>query len=219
MPLPDIPGAVDEVAYALDSLHLDGVVLLGSTAGRFLGDPALEPLMAALDARDAVVFIHPGMHPSSRTLGMSLPGFMMEFLFDTSRAAANLLFSRTLERFPRIRFVLAHAGGILPYIGWRLSVAPMISTSMEGWTDETILAGLRRFWYDTALSPSRQTMGALMQVADPSRIVFGSDWPYAPEGVTAKSIAALNQPDFLDPRRLAAIERGNALALFPRLGA
>ncbi len=51
---------------------------------------------------------------------------MMEYLFDTTRAAVNLVFSGALERFARIRFILAHAGGVMPYFAWRLSVSPMI---------------------------------------------------------------------------------------------
>src|SRR5204863_409445 len=83
--------------YGLDTLRLDGVVLLANYAGKFLGDPAFEPLMQELDRRKAALFVHPGMHPSSRTLGTPWPGFMLEFVIDTSRAAVNLLFSGALE--------------------------------------------------------------------------------------------------------------------------
>jgi predicted TIM-barrel fold metal-dependent hydrolase len=217
LPLPDIEGAVAELEFALDRLGLDGVILLASYEGRFLGDPAFDPLLAALDQRGAAVLVHPGMHPTSRELGLPWPGFMLEFVVDTSRAAMNLLFSGALERHPNIRFILAHGGGVIPYVAWRLSVAPIISPLVPQWPQERILAGLRRFWYDTALCASRQALPALLEVAAPSQVLFGSDWPYAPEKITGLSIAGLREAPAVSAALRAGIERGNALALFPRL--
>jgi len=219
VPLPDVDGAIAEVDHALDVLRFDGVCLLASYGDRFLGDAAFDPLLDHLDRRGAVVFVHPNFHPSSRALGMRWPGFMVEFVFDTTRAAVNLLFSGALERFPNIRFILAHAGGVLPYLAWRLSVAPMIDRRLEQRSRREILAGLRRFWYDTALSAGPQTMGTLTQVADPARILFGSDWPFGNARVVAESLTSLADPAVLDDRARAEIDRGNALALFPRFAA
>ncbi|OGA38682.1 MAG: hypothetical protein A3G28_05425 [Betaproteobacteria bacterium RIFCSPLOWO2_12_FULL_68_19] len=217
LPLPEMEGALAELEFALDKLKLDGVILLASHAGRFLGDPALEPLLAELDRRSAVVLVHPGMHPSSRTLGLPWPGFMLEFVIDTSRAAINLLFSGALERFGNIKFILAHGGGVIPYISWRLSVAPIISPLVPQWPQERIFAGLRRFWYDTALCATGHALPALMQTAAPERILFGSDWPYAPAKVTGLSIEGIKEAPGVTDRLRAGIERDNALQLFPRL--
>jgi 6-methylsalicylate decarboxylase len=216
LPLPDVDGALAEARYALDTLKLDGVVLLASYGGRFLGDPAFDALMQELDRRKAAVFVHPGMHPSSRTLGTPWPGFMLEFVVDTSRAAVNLLFSGTLERFANIDFVLAHGGGVIPYISWRLSVAPIISPKLPQWPQEKIFEGLRRFWYDTALCASPQALPALMNTAAPQRILFGSDWPYAPAEITRLSVEGLAQAPGITQAQRDSIERGNAMALFPR---
>jgi hypothetical protein len=104
-------------------LHADGVVLLGSTDGYFLGDPRFDALMHELDRRKAVVFVHPNLHKTSMELHLSAPGFLVEFVCDTTRAATNLILTGTLEKYPRIRWILAHAGGFLPFIAWRLSLA------------------------------------------------------------------------------------------------
>ena len=120
-----------EIEHALGGLKHQGVCLFASYGGKFLGDAAFDPVMEALNARDAVVFVHPALHPSSRGLELPWPGFMMEYLFDTTRAAVNLVFGGAIERFPRIRFVLAHAGGLIPYFAWRLSVSPMIDARLE----------------------------------------------------------------------------------------
>ena len=214
LPLPDMEGALAELAYAMDELKLDGVILLASYEGRFLGDAAFDPLLAELDRRGTPVLVHPGMHATSRELDLPWPGFMLEFVIDTSRAAINLIFSGALERFRNAKFVLAHAGGVIPYISWRLSVAPIISPLVPQWPQERIFAELRRFWYDTALCATRRVLPALMETAAPERILFGSDWPYAPAEITGLSIAGLREA--VNDRQLARIERENALKLFPR---
>lgn len=216
LPLPDIEGAIAEIDYAMDTLKLDGVGLLASYGEKFLGDSLFDPVLAALDRRDAVVFIHPNYHPSSRALTLPWPGFAMEFTFDTTRAAVNLMFTGALQRFPKIRFILAHAGGTLPYLAWRLSAAPFIDPRSIKLSPEQVLASLRHFWYDTALAAGRQTFGTLNEVADHGRILFGSDWPYAPKAVTQASVKAFHEPGFLSAEQQEAIDRGNALKLFPR---
>jgi 6-methylsalicylate decarboxylase len=119
LPMFDMGEAVAAVDHAFDGLKHQGVCLFASYGEKFLGDPVFDPVMAALDARNAVVFVHPALHPSSRGLSLPWPGFMMEYLFDTTRAVVNLIFGGAIERFPRIRFVLAHAGGLVPYFAWR----------------------------------------------------------------------------------------------------
>ena len=92
---------------------------------------------------------------------------MIEYVFDTTRAAVNLLFSGALERFPNIRFILSHAGGTLPYIAWRLSVAPMIDKRLQQRIREEIFAGLKTFWYDNALASGAAADGRAVAASRP----------------------------------------------------
>jgi predicted TIM-barrel fold metal-dependent hydrolase len=216
IPLSTTREAIDEIAYALDELKFSGVNLFASYGEKFLGDPSFDPILAALDERAAVVFIHPALHPSSRKLDLPWPGFMMEYLFDTTRAAVNLVFGGALDRFPRIRFILPHAGGVMPYFAWRLSVSPMIDARLPQASRDEILSKLKRFWYDIALSPGAQTFGCLDHVAAPDRIVFGSDWPFANAHVTATGVKTYEALETLPATQRNAIDRGNALLLFPQ---
>jgi predicted TIM-barrel fold metal-dependent hydrolase len=217
VPMFDPGGAVKEIAYALDTIKLPGICLFASYGEKFLGDPAFDPVMEALDARSAVVFVHPALHPSSRKLALPWPGFMMEYLFDTTRAAVNLVFGGAIVRFPRIRFVLAHAGGLVPYFVWRLSVSPMIDARMPQIPREEVYARFRRFWYDIALSPASETIASLDAIAAPERIVFGSDWPFANTRVIAEAVKTYETSVPISEATRSAIDRGNALALFPQL--
>ncbi len=236
LPIPDIEGACEAARHALDDLKLDGVGLLASYGGRYIGNPEWDPLLAVLNERSAVCFIHPNNHPSvdvvRQGITEGLGNFVAEFVFDTTRAALNILFRDVLDRFPNIRWVLAHSGGTLPYFSWRvaeiasrqMNVAPWdtqypsaFMTRYEGQvTPQLILDMYKRFWYETALSAGPQTLGSLLNVADPTHILFGSDWPYCPDDMTEDMIAALAGNSELDAKQLQAIEGDNARLLFPR---
>src|SRR5262245_19080117 len=216
VPLWDVGEAVSEIDYALGQLKHQGVCLFASYGERFLGDAHFDPVLDALNARDAVVFIHPALHPSSRKLALPWPGFMMEYVFDTTRAAVNLVFTGAIERFPRIRFVLAHAGGLMPYFAWRLSISPMIDARLEQVSPAQVYARLGRFWYDNALSPTAETLACVDRIAPTGQVVFGSDWPFANARVIAQAVKTYEAVAMSQVQR-AAIDRGNALSLFPQL--
>jgi predicted TIM-barrel fold metal-dependent hydrolase len=216
VPMHDMDAAIAEARYCLETLHFEGISLFASYGDKFLGDAAFDPLMHYLDTAGTVVHVHPSLHPSSRSLALPWPGFMIEYVFDTTRAAVNLLFSGALERFAAIRFILWHAGGTLSSIAWRLSVAPMIDARLEQRTREEIFAGLKTFWYDNALASGPLPMDALSRIAAPERIVFGSDWPFCNDRVVTEEVADFTARDFLAPDAIARIGHQNALKLLPR---
>jgi len=179
----------------------------------FLGDPVFDPILAALDARDAVVFVHPNSHPSSLSLGMNLPTFLVEFPLATTRVAANLIFSGALERFSRIKFILAHFGGTIPYLAWRLSMAPLIDERFKAFTQQRVAELVRLFYFESAQAAGPAVVVALAQAADPQRLLFGTDWPYCPPSVTAAGDATLAASELTSWGAL----RANTVRLFPRL--
>jgi predicted TIM-barrel fold metal-dependent hydrolase len=215
LPMHDIDAAISEARYCLETLRFEGISLFASYDEKFLGDSWFDPLMRYLDSCKAIVHIHPGLHPSSRSLTLPWPGFMIEYPFDTTRAAVNLLFSGALERFENIRFILSHAGGTLPYLAWRLSVAPMIDKRLQQRSRQQIFAALKTFWYDNALASGAESMGTLSRIADKERILFGSDWPFCNEPVVAEEVKDFTAPGFLAGDMTAMIARENAVKLFP----
>jgi len=216
LPTPFADLAAEEASYALDTLGADGVVLLGSTDGVFLGDPRYEELMAELDRRETIVFVHPNIHATSDQLGLGAPGFLLEFLCDTTRAAVNLILTGTLEKYPRIRWILSHSGGFLPYVAWRVSLANLLPDYARA-APQGVLEYIRRFYYDTALSPSPYSLASLHELVDPGQILFGSDFPFAPAALVGNCCATLDASPLLDDNARYGIARGHALKLFPRL--
>ena len=118
--LQDVDGARAEAIRALDELGLDGVALLSSIGGRYLGDPAFEPLLAELDARNAWVFVHPTAVAADARPEYAIPSFVAEYPFDTTRTIISLLFNGTFDRHRGIRWHFAHGGGTVPMLRKRL---------------------------------------------------------------------------------------------------
>lgn len=215
LPMPDVDRSVTEAVHALDVLHADGVVLLANTRGTYLGADGQDRLFAALDERRAVVFVHPADLPAPAVPG--IPPFATDFLLDTSRAAYLLVRNGTVRRHPNIRFVLSHAGGFVPFAAHRMAMA-MAADDARSVRDS--LTDLRTFYFDTALSASPSALPALLAFARPERILYGSDWPFAPSAGVSYFNAGLDEHFSHTPfgsAVAAAIDHDNAAALFPRL--
>jgi predicted TIM-barrel fold metal-dependent hydrolase len=212
LPLPDVGAALRELEYALDTLKLDGVVLLSSVDGRYPGDPLFDELFTELNRRKAVVFLHPTVPAINNELKLDLPPFLIEFVFDTTRAVTNLIYSGTLERCPDIRFIVAHAGGTVPYLAYRISMGQIMLPGVS----QGVMTYLKQFYYDTALSAMPYALRSLHELVDASHILFASDYPFAPEAATFFTVQGIQNFDGFDEHARKAIERESALALFPR---
>ncbi|MUL68124.1 amidohydrolase [Mycobacterium sp. CBMA 234] len=214
VPMPHLDEAVTESVRALDKLGADGVVLLANSAGTYVGASGQDELFAALDARSAVVFIHPADLPGPTVDGVQ--PFAADFLLDTTRAAYLLVRNGIRRRYPNIKFVLSHAGGFVPYASHRMAVS---ITGDVGGSPADHLDDFASFYFDTALSSSAAALPSLLAFAKPGHVTFGSDFPFAPVAVSKLFAAGLETYGGLDAAGRRAIDRDNALALFPRFGA
>jgi len=209
LPLPDVDGALGELDRAFDTLGADGVVLLANHRGVYLGDARLDPVFDELQRRAAVVFVHPSVVPGLDPID-GIPAFMADFLLDTTRAALNLACTGTLDRCPDVRFILAHAGGFVPYAAYRIALA----ASGKG----DVVEGLRllqRYHFDIALSGSPTALPSLLAFTTPDHITFGSDWPYASDLAVAAMTRLFETFDLDDVTR-EQIDHGTAATLFRR---
>ncbi len=217
LPLPDVEGAAAEAAFALDELGADGVVLLSSHSdGSYLGDPRFDDVLAELDRRSAVAFVHPVAPAFSGRIDHRIPSFALEFTFDTTRAACNLVFTGAVERYPHLRFVLSHAGGTVPFLAGRFDLLWFADDELASRAPKGGTAYLRTMYYDTALSANPHALSSLTELVGADRILFGSDYPFAPEPATRLSVDGLDAYPFAHRER-AMVDRGTALGLFPAL--
>jgi predicted TIM-barrel fold metal-dependent hydrolase len=215
--LPDVEAACRDVEYALDVLKLDGINLQTHTGHRYLGHPEEEELYAELDRRRAVVFVHPQRPAVQGMADYSFPAGYTELTFDTTRAITNMLYNGTLAKYPNTRFIMPHMGGVTLFLLFRLSGLNDVPKVRERIPDG-VAAYLNRLYYDIAQSPSPLALRALLEVADPSRILFGTDYPHARnvKKVMADTVAAVRSFDGFDDTLRRNVMAGNAQAIIPR---
>lgn len=218
----DILNACQEAVRAVTVLGMDGIGILTNYQGIYLGDPRLTPLMETLNSLGAMVFVHPvtPVKPAS----IVLPTFLFEFPFDTTRAAVNMLYMGVYRAYPRIRWLLAHAGGAVPFLSYRTSLftvtpAAADSLGLPVLDEVEVLGSYRNLFYDTALSPAAAAMKSVREVTTLDHIMFATDWPFSGP-VFEATLTGDPQPrlsaTFSKSERLL-VERDNALAQFPRI--
>jgi predicted TIM-barrel fold metal-dependent hydrolase len=215
LPVNDADAARDEVAYALDRLGADGVVLLTHADGVYLGDPRLEPVMAELHRRRAVVFVHPTSPAGFECTALGYPRPMLEFLLDTTRAIANLVLTGTLDRYDGIRLIVPHAGAALPVVADRLAgFASLFGVGGREAGEVDVVATLQRLYYEIgAGAPFPRHVDALLNLVDAGRLLFGTDFPFGGVAGIEANVEALGAHPGIDDERL----RANTEELFPRL--
>ena len=226
VPLEYPEASLEEIRYALDDLNLDGVGLLSQYKGKYLGDERFDPVMAELNSRKAVVYIHPADPADAYDPKLGIPNALIEVTFETTRTVANLMYNGTTDRYPDIRFILAHGGGTIPFLAWRMALiqygqkgkkTPILRTLydlMVKSAPETGLYIIRKMYVDTGLTSGPSALKALKEFPGPSRIVFGSDFPFAKVApIVAKNLS--KDGDFTDAE-LESIYNGNCQKLFPQ---
>jgi len=214
LPMPHVDETLKEIAYAFDVLKCDGVAFMTSYGDKFLGDKAFAPVMEELNRRKATAYTHPNEPACCVNLSVGVPTGVIEWATDTARTIASLIFSGTSARYKDINFIFSHGGGTLTAITDRFStwVVSLPAFKARGFTGESVMNEIRRFYYDTAQVANPVNMAALTRMVATSQIVFGSDYPYRTSEEHVKGLAGI-----FNPGELKAIERDNALRILPRL--
>jgi aminocarboxymuconate-semialdehyde decarboxylase len=178
LPLPHTDAAIAELGRCLDELGMHGVTLGCSVAGRPLDDPAFAPLFAELDRRAAIVLLHPvGAGTGPFTTDLGLP-FMVGAVFEDTIAALRLVLSGMTTRYARMRVIVPHLGGTLPFLVERLEL--YVEAERRKGTlpfDGSMRDQLRRLWYDTVnLHPA--ALRCAIESFGADRLLLGTDFPF-----------------------------------------
>jgi predicted TIM-barrel fold metal-dependent hydrolase len=211
LPVLQMDETLKEVEYALDVLKADGVYMVTSYRNRWLGDPYYAPLFEELNRRKAVLYTHPTVPTFAQNLIADVPDTVIEIGTDTTRTLASLLFSGAASRYSNVDIIFSHGGGTMPFLierFTRLAERKHLSARMP----KGLLHEVRRFYYDVAQIAYPTPMAALMNLVPITQILFGTDFTFR----TAKEIAAGLEACRLTPVQATAIDRNNALRLFPR---
>jgi aminocarboxymuconate-semialdehyde decarboxylase len=217
LPLPDVDGALAELAYALDDLRLDGLVLFSNARGIYLGDPLLTPLFDELQRRAAVLFVHPNPSPDPSAHALGLPDSLIDYPADTTRGIARLHYSGTFARTPDVTYVLSHAGGTVPYLAGRFAIIDEMNVIPGAEARATAADTFRRLYWDTALSWGDPVLRMLREIAGIDHVVFGTDYPYLRRDLAVSCRGRIEASQELTDSERTAILGGTAATLIPRL--
>jgi aminocarboxymuconate-semialdehyde decarboxylase len=196
LPLNDPRASVAELRRAVEELRLPGAMLFSNVNGVALGDERFWPLYEAADGLGAVLHIHPtspvGVEAMTEYWLMPLVGFP----FDTTLAAAKLVFSGVAERFPRIRWVLSHLGGAIPYLAERLDRGYHAFRECRTHIGKPPSEYLKTWYYDTVNFDVR-ALALAIDFAGARNVLAGSDYPHLIGSVRGmlESIGELGLPD------------------------
>ena len=197
LPVPEVPAALRELRYALDELGAAGIILMTNSGGQYLGDDRMAPLLAELNRRAAVVLLHPTSAEHHEAVDLGRPRPMLEFLFDTARTVIDYFLSGNADRYPAIKLIIPHAGGVLPLLAERVQLFRSIAG--EPADRPSVSQLLARYHFDLAGPPSQTQLDALIAGASGERLLYGSDYAWT------RADVALHALDRLD--KLVRLER------------
>ncbi len=189
-------------------LAADGIALMSSYDGRWLGDPAFLPVITELNRRKAVVFVHPAALAEEAT-PPGIKSHVLEGPFDTTRTIFSLLSNGVLSKCADIRFIFAHGGGAAPYLAGRVA---SLSSGAGDMAPDRIAELLSRLYFDTALIMNAPALAALTTFCPRSRILLGTDSPILSLQTEIDAWRSIG----LDPDLRRRIERANAEGLLGR---
>lgn len=208
LPLPHVEDSLAEVKRGLDDLGMAGVTIHCSIFEESLAAPVFEPIYAALNDREAVVLVHPNANGLESAL---LNEFRLERaagpLMEDTVAALQLMVREIPIRYPRIKFIVPHLGGLMPMLLNRLD-----NQLPEAYSELSELpsASAHRFWYDTVSHGSQEALTCARDAFGASRLLAGSDYPVLlPFEGYAPTFEYISGPGFL-PDEVAKILYQNA---------
>lgn len=197
VPMQDSARAVGELERAVNKLGLRGVEIATNIGGRYFDDPSFEPFWEAAQALGALIFVHPNQVVGAERMKEFNLANLIGNPTDTSLAFAKLIFSGVLERYPRLKFLMAHAGGFLPYTFGRLDRGYRIQDSTTAKISKPPSEYLKLLNFDT-VTHSTPALEYLVANFGADHVVLGSDYPYDmgdPEPVASLHAARIDGAD------------------------
>jgi aminocarboxymuconate-semialdehyde decarboxylase len=175
MDAPD--AALDELHRAIDTLKLNGVVLLSNIGGKSLTSPGYRPFFEEANRMKLCIFLHPMIPTNSEAFREYVLGPIIGFPFDTSLAVARMCYDGMFEELPDIRWIIGHLGGAIPYLMERMDNGFRDFADCRVKIDKLPSVYLKRLYYDT-VSFSPYTLKMVRDMVGAEHMVMGSDYPH-----------------------------------------
>jgi predicted TIM-barrel fold metal-dependent hydrolase len=227
LPMSDVDAALREAERAIHELHFCGVEVFTDINGRPVDAPELLPLYEKMQALDLPILLHPRRTNTTPDYpGEATSKFLIYtnfgWPFETSKAMARLAFGGVLERFPRLKIVTHHAGGMIPFFHKRVDLSWDFNVRLMGYQGDgqavpaSPVERYRLFYCDTAIQGNTAALMCAYDFFGADRMVFATDSPYDDERgarVYRETIPAVEAMP-IGAEEKAKIFEGNARRLF-----
>jgi 6-methylsalicylate decarboxylase len=213
-------GVLEEMAYALDTLKLDGVATTTSIDDIYLGDTRYDPWFEEMNRRGVTLFVHPVPAKASRSVDLGIDVSILEFMFDTTRMLVNMVLRGAKNRFSKIKVISTHGGGTMPYLRTRIETLEKVFGPGKGrarLSKEEIREGLASFYYDLTAATSPAQLFALLQMVPISHLLMGFDNPFMPAWTFPPAIQDMQRWNGFSETDVSSIAHRNAESLYPAL--
>lgn len=190
-------------------LGLKGAMIFSNVAGGHLDDPARRSFFAAAAELDVPVLLHPTYPLCAPTVSAHGMIEIAGFLFDTTTAALRLVFDGLYERHPDLKFIVPHAGSLIPYFVGRIDHFGAARPGSTGLITGPASEHIRKFFVDTVTDwpPAVEFCVDFFGV---DRVMYGTDHPFWAMSTAHKGLDGLR---FSEEDR-AKIDHGNAIRIF-----
>jgi 6-methylsalicylate decarboxylase len=201
LPLPHLEPSLEEMARCIDELEMVGITMGCSVLGHNLAEPLFDPIYAELNRRAATLFLHPSGDVSIGPFGSgSRLNILVGFYIEDTVAAVSLAEAGIPSRYPDMKIIVPHLGGLVPLLVARL-----------GRVASPVLGELRKIWFDT-LNDQAEAVTCACAALGPERFVYGTDYPYASEAEYKQRLNRLSELGLSDAE-VARIQGGRVAAL------
>mgnify|MGYP001159624319 FL=1 len=207
IPMQDVEAAVAEMEYCVKVLGFKGIQLLTNINGEEISIPKYDPIWAKAQELDTLIFLHPdGFTHGDRLTEHYLINVLGNPL-DTTIAVHHLIFKGVLERYPRLRILLAHGGGYIAAYPGRIDHAWSARADANSNLPNPPTSYLKKMYFDTAVYTPHQ-LRFLVDFYGANHVVMGTDYPF--DMAEFRPVEHVIETDGLSEEQIAAIISGNA---------
>lgn len=202
--------ALEELHRAIGTLKLNGVILLSNIRGRALTAPEYRPFFAEANRMKLCIFLHPMLPVDADAFREYVLGPIVGFPYDTTLAVARMCYDGMFRDFPDIRWVIAHAGGSVPFLMERMDTGFHDFAECKVKIDEPPSTYLKRLYYD-GVTFSHHNLMMVRDIAGTDHMVMGSDYPHL-LGSIDRAVSSIETLD-IPAHEKARVFEGTALSI------
>ena len=177
IPLPHVEEAVKEVDYAVLELGLSGVAIASNVNGRGFDEQQFRPFLERVEELDVPLVVHPHNPAGAERIGRY---YLINFLgmpLESTVFAAQLVFAGVLDRYPRLKICLSHAGGVLPFLLGRLEHGGSVRPEAQETCEHPFSYYMKNFYVDT-ITYRPDSLRLVLETMGETHVFMGTDYPY-----------------------------------------